>query len=115
MRRDEHLRAQPPKKPVQAMRRGEHLRAQPPKKQVQAMRRGEHLRAQPPKKQVQAMWRSEDVRLFESCCWLPVLTQVRFSYHHTVAAVSILNIDDFGCWAFPFLVLMCSTHCTGEA
>jgi len=27
------------------MRLGEHLRAQPPKKRVQAMRRGQHLRA----------------------------------------------------------------------
>jgi hypothetical protein len=59
MRRDEHLRAQPHKKPVQAMRRLENLRAQPHTKRLQAMRRGEHLRAQPHKKQVQAMRRGE--------------------------------------------------------
>ena len=35
----EHLRAQPPKKHVQAIRRVEHLRAQPSKKQLQAMRK----------------------------------------------------------------------------
>jgi hypothetical protein len=51
----EHLRAQPPKKHVQAIRQVKHLRAQPSKKQLQAMRRGEHLRAQPPKKSLQAM------------------------------------------------------------
>jgi hypothetical protein len=69
--RGEHLRAQPPKKQVQAVRRVEHLRTQvvlcgcvtqPHKKRVQAMRRGEHLQAQPPKKHVQAMRRGEHMR-----------------------------------------------------
>jgi hypothetical protein len=59
MRRGEHPRAQPPEKRLQAMRRVGHLRAQPPKKQVQGMRRGEHLRAQPPKKPLQGMRRGE--------------------------------------------------------
>jgi hypothetical protein len=42
------------------MRRGEHLRAQPPKKHLQAMRRLEHLRAQPQKKLAQQARRMGD-------------------------------------------------------
>ncbi len=41
------MRAQPRKKPVQAMRRLGHLRAQPPKTLLQALQRFGHLRAQP--------------------------------------------------------------------
>ena len=55
MRWGEHLRAQPPKKQVQAMWRIEHMRAQPSKAHVQGLRRGGHLRAQPQKEQVQGL------------------------------------------------------------
>jgi hypothetical protein len=45
------------------MRRGEPVRAQPPKKNVQAIQRVEHLRAQPRKTQVQAV-RRIDIFIF---------------------------------------------------
>jgi hypothetical protein len=54
MRRGEHLRAQPPKKHVQAMRRGEHLRVQPPRI-LQALQRARHPRAQPHKEELQGL------------------------------------------------------------